>query len=78
MEIKFPIQGLHAGVAYQDQPPLTSFSLSNVMPLNVGEQRLTGGQRPGTTKWDSTQIGGGAYPVMGICTITTTYITPSA
>ena len=77
MELKFPIQGLHAGLSHQDQPPLTSFSLKNVMPLNMDEERMTGGQRPGTAKAFSTQVGG-AYAVTNIVQVTTTYITPGA
>jgi hypothetical protein len=75
LEIKFPIQGLHAGLSHQDQPPLTSFSLQNVMPLNIDEERMTGGQRPGMSKAFSTQVGG-SFPVTNIVQVTTTYIVP--
>jgi hypothetical protein len=75
MQITFPIQGLHAGLSHQDQPPLTSFSLQNVMPLNVDEERMTGGQRPGLSKAFSTQVGG-AFAVTHLVQVTTTYIVP--
>jgi len=75
MEVRFPLKGLHTGVGHQDQPPLTSFSLLNVMPLNVDEERMTGGQRPGLTKAFSTQVAG-AYPILQMAQIVTTYIEP--
>ena len=75
MEISFPLKGLHSGVSHQNQPPLTSFSLLNVLPLNVDEERLTGGQRPGLAKAFSTQVAG-AYPILGMAQLVTTYIDP--
>jgi hypothetical protein len=45
------------------------------MPLNMDEERMTGGQRPGLSKAFSTQVGG-AYAVTNIVQVTTTYIQP--
>jgi len=75
VEVRFPLKGLHTGLGHQDQPMLTSFSLLNVLPLNVDEERMTGGQRPGLAKAFSTQVGG-AYPVTQMTQIVSTYIEP--
>jgi hypothetical protein len=45
------------------------------MPLNMDEERMTGGQRPGLSKAFSTQVGGD-YAVTNIVQVTTTYIQP--
>jgi len=75
MRINFPYEGLHEGVAAQDQPLNSSFALQNVRPFDVGEDRVRGGQRPGTVKAYDTQIVG-SNPVINITSIVTTYIQP--
>jgi len=76
MEIPFPFQGLHQGVAAEHQPPMTTSHAKNVRPFDVDEERGRGGQRPGLVKAYDTQIGG-AHPVLKIVTIATTYIEPA-
>ena len=76
MEIPFPFQGKHAGVPTGKQPPLTSPHLKNVRPFDVDEGRIRGGQRPGTTKAYSTQVGG-SHPIIGMCQVAVTYIEPA-
>ena len=73
MEIRFPTQGLHEGVAAKEQPPLTSPSLRNVRPFDTAEDRVRGGQRPALVKAYSTQVVG-ANPVILIDEIATIYI----
>lgn len=75
MELPFPIHGLHRGLSTEKQPPTTSPHLQNVRPIDVEEERVRGGQRPGLTKAYSTQIGG-ARPVLLITSIAVTYIEP--
>lgn len=69
-EITFPIKGLHKGFQTEKQPPLTSFSMSNVRPYDTLSNRLRGGQRPGLAKWGvGTQVGAAEQPVVAICTV---------
>lgn len=75
-ELPFPFGGLHEGLPAERQPPTTSPQLKNVRPYDVEEERARGGQRPGFIKAYTTQIGG-AYPVLHISTISTTYIEPA-
>ena len=75
MRVTFPLEGLAEGVAAQDQPVSTSFSLQNVRPFDVDAERIRGGQRPGTVKAYDTQIVGD-NPVIQMTSIVTTYIQP--
>lgn len=77
MEIPFPIAGLHEGLSNEQQPSTTSPYLKNVRPYDVTKERARGGQRPALIKAYETQIGD-EYPVIGMCTITTTYIPAEA
>ncbi len=74
-EIQFPIHGLHEGLSAEHQPPTTSPSLKNVRPIDIEEERVRGGQRPGLVKAYSTQVGGD-HPVLLIVSIANTYIEP--
>jgi len=66
----FPIKGLHKGFVTENQPPLTSFSMSNVRPYDSLSNRLRGGQRPGLAKWGAgTQIGSAEQPIVSIVTV---------
>ena len=70
MDIFFPIKGLHKGFVTEKQPPLTSFSMSNVRPYDPLSNRLRGGQRPGLVKWgNGDQIGAAENPVVAACTV---------
>ena len=77
MRIPFPVEGLVEGVASQDQAVRTSFSLQNVRPFDVSDERIRGGKRPGSVKAYTTQIVGD-YPVIKMDSIVTTYITPES
>lgn len=74
-ELQFPIHGLHEELSAEHQPPTTSPHLQNVRPMDVEEERVRGGQRPGLTKAYSTQVGG-EHPILLIFAIAVTYITP--
>jgi hypothetical protein len=77
MRIVFPSGGLDESLANQDQAIGTSFSLQNVRPIDVSEERTRGGQRAGTVKAYTTQIVG-SNPVIDIDGIVSTYIEPEA
>jgi len=61
----FPLKGLDSNFPAGAQPRLTSRDLMNVWPFDPGERRARGGRRPGLTKVDSTQLGGGDF-VQGV------------
>ena len=69
MELSFPIKGLYVGSPSSKQPPKTSRDLKNVRPLYDGQ--MVGGQRPGLNKkFVGYQVGGGAFPIVAICSVT--------
>ncbi len=76
MNLQFPIQGLHEGVAVKDQPPSTSPSLRNVRSFDTEEERVRGGQRPALVKAYTTRVVGD-NPVILIGEIATTYVEPA-
>jgi hypothetical protein len=75
VRIPFPTLGLSEGVPATEQPVRTSFSLQNVRPYDVSEERIRGGQRPGTVLAYDTQVVGD-NPVINMASIVTTYIVP--
>jgi hypothetical protein len=91
IEIFFPFKGLSqiGSYAIESIPPtgsvgnkenqtpvLTSPYLLNVRVRGPEEERARGGQRPGLKKAFTTQIGG-AYPIINMTQVVTTYITPA-
>jgi hypothetical protein len=77
MRISFPIQGLNEGLPSSTQPDRTAFLLRNCRAFSVENERLTGGQRPGTTKQYSTQCGldgATAHPILFCAQVTSTFI----
>lgn len=68
MELTFPTKGKYVGSPASKQLPRTSRDLNNVRPLYDGQ--MTGGQRPGLNKKFSQQIGGGAFSVVAMCSVT--------
>ena len=66
-----PIKGVSESLDPSKQIPLTSGYMNNCRPTDVLERQIRIGQRPGLDKVFSQQIGGGAYPIIAICTITT-------
>ena len=76
-KVPFPIYGLASGTPASGQPLRTSFQLQNVRPYDVSDERMRGGQRPGTALAYTTQITGD-YAVLYMTSITTTYIVPEA
>ena len=75
MRVNFPAGGLQEGLPAQDQEVGTSFSLQNVRPFDVQDERIRGGKRPGLVKAYDTQVVG-SHPIISISSITSTYIEP--
>jgi len=72
MKIRFPIKGMHKGLATVAQPDGTTFDCLNVRPYDVLEGRIRGGQRPVLDKWGTgTQIGDAENPVVAMCVVGT-------
>ncbi|MCK9497799.1 MAG: hypothetical protein M0Q27_03205 [Candidatus Colwellbacteria bacterium] len=68
LEFGFPIQGISKAWPTNKQPPLTSFDMDNVVPIDADKKRLRGGQRWGLKKWgDGDQIGASSQPVVALC-----------
>jgi hypothetical protein len=76
MKLDFPVLGLHRGLASEQQAPGTTFEILNMKPEDTTSERLRGGQRGGLIKAYTTQVSGGARPVLSICSVVTTYIEP--
>ena len=74
MRVPFPIGGLSEGRAAIEQPLQTSFSLQNVRAFDISDERVRGGQRPGTALAYTTRIVGD-YPIIAMAEIVSTYIT---
>lgn len=55
--ILFPLAGLNRHGAYRQQPPYSSYDLSNVRPMGTIEGRERGGSRPGLIESHITDIG---------------------
>ena len=72
MILRFPLRGIHKGVATVAQPEGTTFDCKNVRAYDSLEKRARGGQRPGMDKWGAgTQIGTVEQPVVDLCVVQT-------
>ena len=70
MELLFPQKGLHKGFPVNKQPQGTSPDLNNVRPYDTLDNRVRGGQRPALNQKYTQQIGGVAYPIVAMCSVT--------
>ena len=77
MKIPFPAGGLHSGVPVEEQPVRTSFSIQNCRPFDVTDERVRGGQRPGTALAYTTRVVGD-NPVIWMGAVVNIYIEPEA
>jgi len=57
LHVLFPLGGLNRQGAYRQQPPYTSYDLSNVRPIATIEGRERGGSRPGLVESHITDLG---------------------
>ena len=75
IELLPPLAGLSENLAFEKQAPFTTPDSQNMRNYDTDQERARRGQRPGTAKAFTTQVGG-AYPIRAMCQITTTYIIP--
>ena len=74
-EVLPPLRGQNKAAPLSAEPQETSEYLNNVRPIDVLEQRMRIGQRPGLAKWGAgTLIGAAEQPVVAMCSVTT--VTP--
>ena len=75
MEIEPPLAGISENMAFEQKPPFTSPVMMNMRPYDPDEVRARLGQRPGTVKAYTTQVGGD-YPIIAMNAIVTTFVPP--
>jgi len=75
IELEPPLGGLNESLAFEQQAPFTTPVMMNMRAYDPDEQKARMGQRPGTTRAYSTQIGGD-FPIVALCSINSTYIQP--
>lgn len=66
----FPLKGINRNFAEADQIPRSAPDMLNVRPLDVFENRIRGGKRPGLQIEFTTRIGGTTKPVVAIDQVT--------
>jgi hypothetical protein len=69
IELVPPIKGVSKGLPVDKEQPTTSGYMNNVRPVDVLEKQLRIGQRPGLSKWSTTQIGAAEQPVVAMCIV---------
>ena len=77
IELEPPLGGISENMAFEQKPPFTSPVMMNMRAYDPDENRARMGQRAGTVKAYTTQIGGD-YAVAKMCAITSTFIPPEA
>lgn len=65
-----PVKGFSEGLVASSPLPLTSGYMNNVRAIDTLEKQVRIGQRPGQDKAYAQQIGGAAFPIMAICSVT--------
>jgi len=75
IELLPPLAGVSENLAFEKQAPFTSPDSQNMRNYDPDQDRARRGQRPGTAKAFTTQVGG-SYPVRQMTSVTTTYIIP--
>ena len=66
----FPFFGIDKGHNPNEQPQITSPSMSNMRPFDASDGRARGGQRPGLDKKYAQQIGSDSNAILAICQVT--------
>ena len=64
VKLPLPIAGIFKGFNPENTDPKYSNDMSNVRPIDVLEDRVRLGQRPGLKRWCAQQIGGEARPII--------------
>lgn len=76
LELEPPLAGVSENMAFEQKPPFTTPVMNNMRAYDPDEVRARMGQRPGTVKAYTTQIGGD-FAIQKISSITSTFITPA-
>ena len=63
-KLPLPLGGLFKGFNPDTTEAKYSQDMNNVRPVDVLDDRVRLGQRPGLTRWCSQQIGGEARPIV--------------
>lgn len=66
MKIPMPMQGLFSKSSSVDEPVNCTEYANNVRSVDVQENKLRIGQRPGQKKLNDDQLGGSAQPVVSL------------
>ena len=69
--IDLPLGGFSEGLQPDKQPTATSAYMLNCRPTDVLDRKIRIGQRPGIKKAYSQQIGGAAFPIVWLGSVTT-------
>lgn len=69
-ELPLPLAGASKGLAVSKENMITSGYMLNVRPRDTLERRIRIGKRPGLKKSYSQQIGGAAYPIIELLSVT--------
>jgi hypothetical protein len=76
LELEPPLAGISENMAFEQKPPFTTPVMMNMRAYDPDEVRARMGQRPGTVLAYTTQVGG-AFPIVKMKSITSTFISPS-
>jgi hypothetical protein len=76
IELEPPLAGISENMAFEQKPPFTTPVMMNMRAYDPDEVRARLGQRPGTVKAYTTQVGGD-FPVTAMTSIEHTFIPPS-
>ena len=68
-EWPLPIFGISRIITVEKEPAKYSGYMNNVRPVDVLENKIRLGQRPGLDKWSSTQIGSAEQPVVALVVV---------
>lgn len=71
VNVPLPIKGINRGLPAASSPAEYSSYMNNVRPTDVLEGKLRLGQRPGLSKWSTTQIGDADNPIVDIGSVST-------
>ena len=77
LELEPPLAGVSENMAFEQKPPFTTPVMNNCRAYDPDKVRARVGQRDGTVLAYDTQIGG-AFPIVKIRSITTTFVAPAS
>lgn len=78
IQVNLPVKGIFKGVPVGKESESTSGDMNNVRPVDVNEDRIRLGQRPGIDKWSTTDLSEGfGSPVVAICEVSQVTVSTS-